>query len=153
LFKKLGHVEGDLKRTNLSLSVFAGDPTESKGIIICKEVTVGSKIMPTTFFVVDVKGCYNVLLEWDWIRGNECVPSTLHQCVIQWIGDEVEVVQANEEVCVAVAESQVDILGEKMECLSGKDLIGYDYTSVGKDGFVLISVMPEIGVTRLAYDL
>jgi hypothetical protein len=27
LFKKLGHTEGDLKRTNLSLSGFVGDPT------------------------------------------------------------------------------------------------------------------------------
>jgi hypothetical protein len=45
LFKKLGHVIGDLKHTNLSLSDFAGDPTEAKGII-CKEVTVGSKIVP-----------------------------------------------------------------------------------------------------------
>jgi hypothetical protein len=26
-FKKLGHVEGDLKPTNLSLGGFAGDPT------------------------------------------------------------------------------------------------------------------------------
>jgi hypothetical protein len=51
LFMKLSHIEGDLKRTNLSLSGFAGDPTEAKGII-CKEVMVGSKIMPTTFFVV-----------------------------------------------------------------------------------------------------
>jgi hypothetical protein len=42
--------------------------------------------------------------------------STLHQCVIEWIGDEVEVVQADEEVCVVVAEFQVDILGGKMEC-------------------------------------
>jgi hypothetical protein len=147
LFKKLGHVEGDLKRTNLSLSVFAGDPTKSKGIIICKEVTVGSKIMPTTFFVVDVKGRYNVLLGRGWIRANECVSSTLHQCVIQWISDEVEVVQADGEVCVAVAESQVDILGEKMECLSDKDLMGYDYISVGKDGFVPISVKLAIGAT------
>jgi hypothetical protein len=40
LFKKLGHVEGDLKRTNLSLGGFGGDPTEAKGII-CKELTVG----------------------------------------------------------------------------------------------------------------
>jgi hypothetical protein len=61
LFKKLGHVEGDLKRINLSLSGFIGDPTEAKGII-CKEVTVGSKTVPMTFFVVDVKGRYNVLL-------------------------------------------------------------------------------------------
>jgi hypothetical protein len=65
----------------------------------------------------------------------------------------VEVVQADEQVCVVVAESQVDVLGEKMECLSGKDLMGYDYISIGKDGFVPISVKPAIGATRLAHDL
>jgi hypothetical protein len=37
LFKKLGHIEGDLKHTNLSHSGFAGDPTEAKGII-CREL-------------------------------------------------------------------------------------------------------------------
>jgi hypothetical protein len=78
LFKKLGHVEGDLKCTNFSLTGFAGDPTEAKGII-CKELTVGSKTMPMAFFVVYVKGCYNVLLGWDWIHANACVSSTLHQ--------------------------------------------------------------------------
>jgi hypothetical protein len=61
LFKKLGHVEGDLKRTNLSLSGFASDPTETKGII-CKELMVRSKTVPTAFFVGDVTGSYNVLL-------------------------------------------------------------------------------------------
>jgi hypothetical protein len=106
LFEKLGHVEGDLSCTNLSLSGFAGDPTEAKGIIF-KEVTVGSKTVPTAFFMV--KGRYNMLLGQDWIHADECVPSTIHQCVIQWVGDEVEVVQADEDVCVAVAESQVDI--------------------------------------------
>jgi hypothetical protein len=130
LFKKLGHVEGDLKRRNLSLSGFAGDPTKAKGII-CKEVRVGNKTVPTAFFVVDVKGRYNMLLGRDWIHANECVPSTLHQCIIKWIGYEVEVVQADEEVCITVAQSQVDILGGKMECLFGKDLMGYDYISIG----------------------
>jgi hypothetical protein len=152
LFKKLNNVEGDLRHTNLSVSGSASDPTEAKGII-CKEVTVGSKTMPTAFFVVDVKRCYNVLLKWDWIQANICVPSTLHQCVMQWIHDEVKVVHADEELCVAMAESQVDILGRKMECLSGKYLTGYDYISVGKDGFVLISVKLAIGVTQLAHDL
>jgi hypothetical protein len=61
LFKKLGHIESDLKRTNLSLSGFAGDPMEAKGII-CKELTVGSKTVPTAFFMVEVDGRYNVLL-------------------------------------------------------------------------------------------
>jgi hypothetical protein len=61
LFKKLGHVKSDLKPTNLSLSVFAGDPMEAKGII-CKELIVGSKTVPTAFFMVDVMGCHNMLL-------------------------------------------------------------------------------------------
>jgi hypothetical protein len=56
LFKKLGHIKGDLKHTNLSLSSVAGDPTEAKGII-CTELTVGSKTVPTAFFVVDVTMC------------------------------------------------------------------------------------------------
>jgi hypothetical protein len=61
LFKKLGHIEGDLKHTNLRLSDFASDPTEAKGII-CKEITAGRKTVPTALFMVDVKGPYNVLL-------------------------------------------------------------------------------------------
>jgi hypothetical protein len=152
LFKKLDHVEGVLKCTNLSLSGFAGDLTEAKGIF-CKELTAGSKTVPMAFFMVDVKGHYNVLLRWDWIHGNECVPSTLHQCIIQWISDEVEVVQADEDVCVSMTESQVDILGRKIECLTGKNLMKYNYISVSKDGFVPISVKPAIGATRLAHDL
>jgi hypothetical protein len=135
LFKKLGHIESDLKCTNLSLSGFVGDPTEDKGIIY-KELTVGSKTVPTAFFMVDVKGRYNMLLGRDWIHANECVSSTLHQCVIQWVGDEVEVIQADEDVCIAVIVSQVNNQGGKMKCLTGRDLSGYNYVSVGKDGFV-----------------
>jgi hypothetical protein len=152
LFKKLGHVEDDLKRTDLSLSIFAGDLTEAEGII-CKELMVGCKTVPMAFFVVDVKGCYNMLLGRDWIHANGCVLSTLHQCIIQWIGDEVEVVQANEDVCITVNESQVDIQGGEMKCLTGRDLTGYGYVSIDKDGFVPISVKPTIGTTQLAHDL
>jgi hypothetical protein len=152
LFKKLSHNEGELKCTNLSLSSFAGDPTEVKGII-CKELTAGSKTVPTTFFVVDVKGCYNVLLGRDWIHANGCVLCTLHQCIIQWISDEVEVVQADEDVCIAVAKSQVDIQEGNMKSLTGTDLTGYDYVSIDKDGFAPISVKLVISATWLAHDL
>jgi hypothetical protein len=81
------------------------------------------------------------------------VPSTLHQCVVQWVGDEVEVVQADEDVCIAMTESQVDIQGGKMKCLISRDLLGYDYVSISKDGFVSISVKLMIDMTRLAHDL
>jgi hypothetical protein len=63
---------------------------------------------------------------------NDCVPSTRHQCIIQWIGDKVEVVQADKDVCIAVTEVQVDIHGEEMKYLTSRDLTGYDYVSVGK---------------------
>jgi hypothetical protein len=116
LFKKLGHVKSDLKCTNLSLSGFVGDPTEAEGII-CIELTVGSKTVPTTFFMVDVMGCYNMPLGRDWIHANEYVPSILNQCVIQWVDDKTEIVQADEDVRIAVIESQVDIQGGKMKCL------------------------------------
>jgi hypothetical protein len=39
LFKKLRHSEGDLKRTNMSLSELLGEPVEAKGIV-SKELTV-----------------------------------------------------------------------------------------------------------------
>jgi hypothetical protein len=77
LFDKLGHQEKDLKQTNMSLSGFSGEPAEARGIM-SKELTVGSKTMPTVFFIVDVKGWYNVLLGSDWMHVNNCVPSTLH---------------------------------------------------------------------------
>jgi hypothetical protein len=50
------------------------------------------------------------------------------------------VVQAVEDVCITVTECQVDIQGRKMKCLTARDLTDYDYVSIGKNGFVLISV-------------
>jgi hypothetical protein len=55
VFERLVHVEGDLKKTNLSLSEFLGEPAVARGMV-SKELTVGSKTVPTTFFVMDVKG-------------------------------------------------------------------------------------------------
>jgi hypothetical protein len=75
-------IRGHLDTTPIGhMLVDGGDPMEAKGII-CKELTVGSKTVPTAFFVVDVKVCYNMLLGRNWIHANECVPSTLNQCII-----------------------------------------------------------------------
>jgi hypothetical protein len=77
MFEKLGHKESELKKTNMTLNGFAREVNEANDII-SKELTVGSKTIRTTFFVVDVKGKYNILLGWDWIHTNGCVPSSLH---------------------------------------------------------------------------
>jgi hypothetical protein len=108
MFKQLGHTDADLKRTNLSLSGFSGELTGAQGII-SKELIVSSKTMPIVFFMVDVRGRYNVLLGHDWIHANKCVPSTLHQCLIQWVRNQVETVEADGEACVAMTDWQIDV--------------------------------------------
>jgi hypothetical protein len=94
-----------------------------------------------------------MLLGHDWIHANSCMPSLLHQCLIQWVGNGVEVIKANDSACIAMAETQMLIQGGWMKCLIGQDLTEYDYVSVGKDGFVPISVKPMTSATRLIDDM
>jgi hypothetical protein len=65
----------------------------------------------------------------------------------------VEVIRADDTTCVIVAELQVDVQGGLMQCLTGRDLMEYDYVSVGWDGFVPISVKLVTSVTRLTSDV
>jgi hypothetical protein len=106
-FRKLGKVPEDLIKTNMVLKDFGGNASEAKGVLNV-EFTVGSKTIPTTFFVFDGKGSYSLLLGRDWIHANCCVPSTMHQCLMQWQGDQVEIVQADRTVHVANADCMGD---------------------------------------------
>jgi hypothetical protein len=54
VFEELGRVN-IMKKINLSLSGFSGEPAKARGIV-SKELTVDSKTVPVTFFMVDVKG-------------------------------------------------------------------------------------------------
>jgi hypothetical protein len=103
-FEKMEYQEKDLMRTNTSLTVFTREVTNTKGVMSV-ELMIGSKTLATAFFIVDVNWQYNLLLGRDWIHANGYVPSTLHQCLVQWVGDEAEVVHADEQVCVAAAET------------------------------------------------
>jgi hypothetical protein len=69
------------------------------------ELTVGSKMFATTFFVAETQGNFSLILGRDWIHANKCVPSTLNQILTQWTDDEVEVVHGDNSTCVAVADS------------------------------------------------
>jgi hypothetical protein len=82
-------------------------------------LTIGSKTLLTTFFVIDGKGSYSLLLGHDWIHTNCRVPSTMHQCLIQWHRDYVELIYADEFVSIATADPMFWELGD-FECFSGK---------------------------------
>jgi hypothetical protein len=60
--------------------------------VISMELTVWSKSLATVFSIIEVQSNYSVILVHDWIHTNHCIPSTLHQFLIQWIDDEIEVV-------------------------------------------------------------
>jgi hypothetical protein len=91
---QLGCSTEDLIKTNVTLSDFNGQASEAQGVLNM-DLTVGSKTIPTSFFIVSSKITRTVLLGRDWIHANCCIPSTMHQCLIQWDGDEVEVVHAS----------------------------------------------------------
>jgi hypothetical protein len=69
------------------------------------------------------------------------------------VGDKVEVVHADESAHVAVAESQLDMNGGSMRYLTGCDLTDYDFVSIGKDGFIPISVKAMTEVTQLVSNM
>ena len=60
-FCRLGKGPEDLLETDMMLKVFGGNSSKTRGAVNV-ELTIGSKILLTTFFVIDVKGTYSLLL-------------------------------------------------------------------------------------------
>jgi hypothetical protein len=65
----------------------------------------------------------------------------LHQFLIQWDGEDVEVIHADTSAYVSMDNSSI-WTHEDVKCLSGLDLSDYDFLSVSKDGFVSVHVKP-----------
>jgi hypothetical protein len=125
----------ELIMTSPTLNGVGGNPMKFRGII-SMELTVGSKSLATLFFIIEVEGNYSVILGYDWIHANRCIASTLHQFLIQWINEEIEVVHADASAYIALADATTDWQHGSAQCMSGKDFNSYDSLSVSKDGFV-----------------
>jgi hypothetical protein len=90
--------------------------------------------------VADVQGSYNLILGHDWIHANCCVPSSLYQFLIQWVGDAVEIVYSDSSTDVATADAPMIGGHDAFGCLSSKDLSGYEFISASRQGFVPVSL-------------
>ena len=142
LYKKLGGTDEELIKTNMMVSgVGGGDPIGAKGVA-SMELAVGSKTVATAFFVSEVQGNFNLILGRDWIHANQCVPSSMHQFLIQWIGDEVDVVHGDTSSFIGAADSGLIGAHDHIKCLSGLDLTDYDLISCTKEGFVSVVLKP-----------
>jgi hypothetical protein len=118
-FRKLGIGPGDLTPTSIVLNDFAGNPSDTKGCMHV-DLMIGSKTLLTTFFVIEGKGAYSLLLGRDWIHANCCIPSTMHQQLVKWVDDDVEVVQADDSVSVDNVEPAFCEY-QGIDCFSSKD--------------------------------
>jgi hypothetical protein len=61
MLRKLGKSQDDLTKTDMMLKDFEGVVSPTLGAL-CVDLTIGSKILPTTFFVINGKGSYSLLL-------------------------------------------------------------------------------------------
>jgi hypothetical protein len=136
VLRRLGRSTGDLIKTNITLSDFNGQTSEAQGVLSV-DLTVGSKIVPTSFFIINSKSTYTVLLGRDWIHANCCIPSTMHQCLIQWDGDKVEVVHADDSIEISHAAMSIWD-AEDQEPISGINLEGCDRVEATKNGVRLV---------------
>jgi hypothetical protein len=136
VLRQLGHSAEDLIKTNIMLSDFNGQASEAHGVINV-DLTVGSKTVLTSFFIIGSKSTYIVLLRRDWIHGNCSIPSTMHQCLIQWDGDEVKVVHVDDTIEISLAAMSVWD-AEDQEPISGITLEGYDHVEATKNRVRLV---------------
>ena len=78
----------------------------------------------------------------DLIHANRCVPSSLHQFLIQWVGDAIEVVHSDSSADVATTDAPMLEGYDAIAYLSGTYLSSYEFISVTNLGFILISLKP-----------
>uniref|UniRef100_J3L832 O-methyltransferase domain-containing protein n=1 Tax=Oryza brachyantha TaxID=4533 RepID=J3L832_ORYBR len=147
--RKLGKTPEDLVKTNMVLKDFGGNSSEAKGCLNV-ELTVKSKTLATTFFVIDGKGSYTLLLGRDWIHANCGILSTMHQNLIQWHGDQVEVIAADRSVNVSTTDLPT-WESEGYECISRKPWSG-EFLCVSDTGIQPI-VLGTVFIVLVLYAL
>ncbi|XP_073051308.1 uncharacterized protein [Primulina eburnea] len=94
MLKSLGKNEEDLIPSEVSVAAFTGETTKTIGVFPA-DVTVGSMSSLCAFFVVNSSANFQALLGRDWIHANQCIPSSMHQLLLFWKEDDVEVVEAD----------------------------------------------------------
>jgi hypothetical protein len=136
VLRRLGRSTEDLIKINVALSDFNGQASEAQGVLNV-DLTLGSKTIPTSFFIINSKSIYSVLPRRDWIHANCYIPSTMHQCLIRWDGDEVEVVHADDLIEISLAAMSVWDT-EDQEPILGISLEGCDRVEATKNGVRLV---------------
>ena len=104
MLKSLRSSIDELIETEVVVSTFTREVSKTLGILPI-DITIGNKTALFAFFVIDPTANYNILLGRDWIHANWHVSSSLHQFLLFWKGNEMEVVWANKQPFMATTGS------------------------------------------------
>jgi hypothetical protein len=63
------------------------------------------------------------------------VSSTLHQTLVQWVGDEIETIHADSSTCVAMVDVPIFWTYDTTKCLIRVDFLDYKFINVCREGF------------------
>jgi hypothetical protein len=107
LYGKLGNQDDDLIRINMTLSGVGSDSLIKAKGVKSVELIIETKTLVVTFFVAEVEANYSLILGRDWIHANQCIHSTLHQMLLQWVGDDVEKIHADALACIDIANAPI----------------------------------------------
>ena len=147
--KAIGKSVDDLLPTEVNINNFSGGSSEAREIVAL-QLQVGSRLMGTTFFVIDSTSNYNVLLGRDWVHLNGCVPSSLQQALIFltgggqnkkgmeifWADANPFVADVNNKVVVLYDEDLGPVVIDKEEVKSlGKCLTTEGFKAFIEEGF------------------
>jgi hypothetical protein len=77
----------------------------------------------------------------------------LASILIQWVGDEVEIVHGDASTCVSVADSPAMDNHENLKCLTGLDLSNLRFIDSTKDGFATFVMKPIVDQARTSLSI
>jgi hypothetical protein len=97
--------------------VGSNNPIEGKGVTSIY-LTIQTKTLAAAFFAAEVEGNYSVILGRDWIHSNQYIPSTLHQTLVKWVGNEIETIQTDSSTCIAMADASILWTYDIAKCLT-----------------------------------
>jgi hypothetical protein len=83
LYRKLGKRDDELVKTNMTISGVGSESSIKANGVTSVELTIRTKTLVVAFFVADIEENYSLILGRDWIHANQCIPSTLHQMLLQ----------------------------------------------------------------------
>lgn len=81
----------------MTMVAFIGEITKAIGILLV-QLTIEQKFSMTIFFVINSHAKYEALLGSNWIHSNWCIPCLMHQFLVCWRENNLEIIYVDNQL-------------------------------------------------------